>query len=183
MYKKDNRFGPGILKYPDNSEDIGFWNGDKLVRILSAVNVVFKFEDVEPIDKKVELKSWYSRDSLLHDTLNPQNIFNKRHKNSKENNFIKDDPYVDKVLRTKTIFYDEFIKSFEKFLKLETNDDYKIDFKYKQDRKIDVLNITPSLLEIFKHFNRFSDFEENLSKSLRDFSLTGFKKCNILICD
>jgi hypothetical protein len=90
LYKKDNRYGPGILKYPDNSEDIGFWNGDKLVRLLVSIqNVDFKFDDFEPINKNIELKSWYSRDLLLHDTLNPPNIFVNKHINAKENNFIK----------------------------------------------------------------------------------------------
>ena len=38
--------------------------------------------------------------------------------------------------------------------------------------------MTPSLLEIFKHFNSFSHFEENLSAALVGFELNGFKKSN-----
>lgn len=163
------------------SEDIGFWNGEKLARLLTSANVDFKYDDFEPIDKRIELKSWYSRDNLLYDTLNPQNIFNKRHKNAKENNFIKDDPYVDKVLQNKTIFYDEFIKSFEKYLKLNTANEEKIDEKYKKNVRVEVFNVTPSLLEIFKHFHSFSHFEENLSNALSGFNLEGFKKRNLII--
>ena len=122
------------------------------------------------------MKSWYSRDNLLHDTLNPQNIFIKKHKNTKENNFIKDDPYVDKVLKNKIIFYDEFIKSFEKHLKMNSENDERINDKYKKNTYIEVFNITPSLMEIFKHFYSFSHFEENLTNALNGFNLDPFRK-------
>lgn len=145
--------------------------------MLFSVDIEFNFDDFEPIDKTIELKSWYSRENLLYDTLNPQNIFINRHKNNKENVFIKTDSYVDKVIKHKVIFYDEFIKSFEKFLKIPKATDF-IDEKYKENSKIQVFNMTPSLLEIFKHFNSFSYFEENLSAALVGFELNGFKKSN-----
>ena len=135
LYKKDSRYGPGILRYPNDTEDVGYWNGDKLVRLLTSQRSKFNFEDLEPISTRVELCSWYDRENLLFDTLNPQNLFLNRLKSSKSNQFIKDDPYMDKVLKNKTVFYDEFIKLFNSyFVKEAAGQDLDVvsEFKKKQ---------------------------------------------------
>ena len=89
---------------------------------------------------------------------------------------------MERVLQNKTIFYDVFIRSFERFLKISNSTNDEINEKFKQNRTIQVLNITPSLLDIFKHFNSFSHFEENLSNALSGFNLKGFKNCKFNDC-
>ena len=173
LYKNDFRFGPGILKYPNNSVDVGYWNGDKLIRLLGSSNINFSFNQIENIDKRVELNSWYDRENLLYDTLNPQNIFLNRLNSSQANNFIKSDPYMDKVLEQKVVFYDQFLKAFERFLDLNAHQ-----YDYRKSQVIEVENITPNLLEIFKHFSRFRVFHKNL-KTVLNFDIRGFEKCKI----
>jgi hypothetical protein len=181
LYKNDNRFGPGQLKYPDNSVDVGYWYGDKLVRLLASSNINFSFTQIEPIDKKIHLNSWYDRENLLFDTLNPQNIFLNRLTSSKANKFIKSDPYMEKILEQKVVFYDQFLKAFEKFMEVNGGGGgggggSKYYDEYRSSEMIEVENITPSLLEIFKHFSRFKMFNKNL-KSILNFDVRGFEKC------
>ncbi len=173
LYKKDSRYGPGILKYPNETEDVGYWNGDKLVRLLVSQSCKFAFEGIEPIDKQVVLNSWYDRESLLFDTLNPQNVFLNRLKSSRSNQFIKDDPYVDRVLQNKTVFYDEFIKVFHSYMNIDVVDVGA----FKEKRTFMVDNLTPHLMEIFKHFQRFSYFYERM-QAVIDFNVDGFQNCN-----
>ena len=151
---------------------MGYWYGDRLVRLLASSNINFSFAQNEAIDKKVELNSWYDRENLLFDTLNPQNIFLNRLQSSKANKFIKSDPYVDKILEQRVIFYDQFLNAFEKFLNISSNQQAD----YRKSETIEVENITPNLLEIFKHFNRFKMFNRNL-KSMLNFDVRGFEKC------
>ena len=98
---------------------------------------------------------------------------------------ISDDPYVDKVLQNKTLFFDEFIRSFENYLKINTDDSSsssknEINEKYKQNKTFQVFNISPTLLDIFKHFYSFVHFEQNLSIALTGFNLKGFQNCKPL---
>jgi len=113
LYKKDTRFGPGSLKYPNNKEDVGFWIGDKLIRLIVSINVNFAFKDLDEIDKKFELKSWYDREILLEETLNPQNMFLNKLSKVKDNAFIRNDPYIEKLLEKNIAFYDKYLNSFQ----------------------------------------------------------------------
>lgn len=177
LYKKDNRYGPGILRYPNETEDVGYWNGDKLVRLLISQKSKFSFNDLDPIDKEITLVSWYDRENLLFDTLNPQNLFLNRLKSSRTNQFIKDDPYIEKVLKNKTIFYDEFIKLFHSFMKIERTEE--LDDEFRKKLKFKVENMTPYLLDIFKHYQRFAYFYQNM-KNVIDFNIEGFQNCKLI---
>ena len=171
MYKKDNRYGPGVLRYPNKTEDVGFWCGEKLVRLIVPFQVKLNIAEFEAVSKQVELVSWYDRESLLFDTLNPQNLFLNRVRSSKSNKFIKDDPYIEKVIQSKKIFYNEFIDLFARHL------DQKVDeMDFKTNKLISVYNLTPNLLEIFKNFKRFSPFHQKISSSL-DLDIKSFEEC------
>ncbi|XP_050298367.1 uncharacterized protein LOC126737495 isoform X2 [Anthonomus grandis grandis] len=37
LFKKQLRYGPGVLTYPNGSQDVGFWNGFKLIRLTCVV--------------------------------------------------------------------------------------------------------------------------------------------------
>ncbi len=171
MYKKDNRFGPGSLKYQNNREDVGFWAGDKLIRLIVSINVNFTFKDLDEIDKKIELKSWYDRESLLEETLNPQNMFLKKLNKVRDNAFIKNDPYIDKLLEKNITFYDQYLYSFEALIKIENEN---IDY-FKKNQVIQVENITPTLLEILKYYRRFKIYHNSLRRSM-NFDMINFEK-------
>jgi hypothetical protein len=97
---------------------------------------------------------------------------------------------VDKVLEQKIHIYNEYLKAFEKFLKVnvqtpkkpkseqkqeqEFNEQYE---SYKKNYSIKIDNITPSLMELFKYFKRFQMFHPNLKQNI-NFDIEGFEKCD-----
>ena len=166
-----------MLKYPNNNVDVGYWSGDKLIRLIVPFGVEFTFDGIEDIlDKQVELKSWFDREYLLFDTLNPQNLFLNRIFSNKANNFIKTDPHVDKVLQMKKAFNEEFIRAFERFSRLNSSPDEFIQM-YKKSRSVVVENQTPSLLEMFKHYHRYAVFKQNMQQIL-NLNFNGIESSN-----
>lgn len=158
------------MKYPDNSQDVGFWNEDKLIRLLISVPINFSISDLEPVDKKIDLKSWFNRENLLYDTLNPPNLFSKKIFSSQSNKFIKSDPYVDKVIRSRTLFYEQYLKEFEKYLQLK---DFN-ELEYRIDKQILVPNLSENLKNIFMFQKRF-DFYDKICCNTVDFSVKDFE--------
>ena len=77
---------------------------------------------------------------------------------------------MEKILEQKVVFYDQFLKAFEKFMEANNGNEYR------QTEIIEVENITPNLLEIFKHFSRFKMFNKSLY-SILNFDVRGFEKC------
>ncbi|CAF0708033.1 unnamed protein product [Brachionus calyciflorus] len=173
LYKKDSRYGPGILKYPNNTQDVGFWNGDTLVRILTPVDINFTANDLEPVDKKIDLKSWFSRENLLYDTLNPQNLFSNKIFSTQSNKFIRNDPYIDKVIQQRTLFYEQYLKEFEKYLQLKNFNQ----LEYRKDKQVIIPNITDNLKNIFIFQKRF-DFYDKTCVNVLDFSVKDFESMN-----
>ena len=94
---------------------------------------------------------------------------------------------MEKILEQKVVFYDQFLKAFEKFMEVNGGGGggSKYFDEYRSSEMIEVENITPNLLEIFKHFSRFKMFNKNL-RSILNFDVRGFEKCTklffILLC-
>ncbi|XP_036067640.1 ankyrin repeat and MYND domain-containing protein 1 [Oryzias melastigma] len=45
LYHTDQRFGPGVLTYPDGQQDVGLWLGKQLFRFCTSVGSVFSLSD------------------------------------------------------------------------------------------------------------------------------------------
>jgi hypothetical protein len=61
LYKHDEREGPGVLPYPDKSQDVGLWHRELLVKICSSIPEAFTMSDhsefeYTPEDHKILLK-------------------------------------------------------------------------------------------------------------------------------
>ncbi|MEQ2242619.1 hypothetical protein ILYODFUR_037753, partial [Ilyodon furcidens] len=41
LYYSDQRFGPGVVTYPDGRQDVGFWLGQRLLKLCSSVEEGF----------------------------------------------------------------------------------------------------------------------------------------------
>ncbi|KAK5601397.1 hypothetical protein CRENBAI_000334 [Crenichthys baileyi] len=41
LYHSDQRFGPGVVTYPDGRQDVGFWLGQRLLKLCSSVEEGF----------------------------------------------------------------------------------------------------------------------------------------------
>ena len=87
---------------------------------------------------------------------------------------------MDKVLEQRVVFFDEFLKAFEKYLKIDEEQSAKYKNEYKKTHTIEVENITPNLLEIFKYFKKFKVFNKHLATVL-NFDISGFEKCMFIL--
>lgn len=48
FYKDDQRWGPGIFSYSENSEqDVGIWKGKSLIRVCSVIDDAFLYEHLK----------------------------------------------------------------------------------------------------------------------------------------
>lgn len=188
LYKKDGRFGPGILRYADtNEEDVGYWYGDKLIRLLTALNVNFEFADIEQPDKHVEINSWNDPDIMFINESDSQNIFLGRivatagKKSLREAS--KNDPYIDKVLKERDNLHNQFFKSLESMLsessrpRLVPSSQSKADLSMGS-KVVEVKNLTKLLKEIFKHFRKYDIFNQKVAKRL-NIDLDAFDLCKI----
>jgi hypothetical protein len=153
IYKNDEKFGPGVLTYRDDnkSEDVGYWIADKLVRLLVKFDIDFQQPATEPIDRLVTIPSWYDREFLLDETLNPQNLFTKKLYPEKSMHFLRFNPNVDKVLQDKIELVDNFLK-----ICADPDTDFSI---FRESKTIAVPNASPKFVEIFKWKERFSYFQ------------------------
>ena len=167
-----------MLKYPNNEEDVGFWSGDKLIRLLVPVEASFVYNELDQIEKTVEIKSWYDRENLLHDTLRPQNVFLNNVISSKSLSFIRNDPYMEKVLEQKKLLHEHYVNALEDVLRSKENSEEfdEMMIQFLKDRVLDVPNLTPHLIEIFKHFYSLACFNARFSRVL-NIQLTAFEKC------
>lgn len=44
LYHADQRFGPGVVTYPDGRKDVGLWLGERLLRLCTSVKEGFSLE-------------------------------------------------------------------------------------------------------------------------------------------
>ena len=106
--------------------------------------------DIDPIDRIVHVNSWYDRETLLYDILNPQNMFCDKYYNEQLNRFMREDPYIEDILLGKREMVDEFLRI------CAADCDLKI---FQMSKFIEVPNITRNLIEIFKHTEKYNSFK------------------------
>lgn len=173
LYKKDVRFGPGVLKYAETNEaDVGFWHGDRLVRLLAALDVTLELagEPPETPDKRVELSSWNDPELIFADA--ETSLFvGRQTKSIREQN--RNDPYIDKVLEERERLHVEYVRELEAFA---GNSGKSV--AYPVSRVVEIKNLTKLLKDIFKHFKKYDVFNKHLSRQL-NIDLNAFEICNI----
>lgn len=45
LYHADERFGPGVMTYPDGRQDVGLWHRERLLRLCTTLESGFSLED------------------------------------------------------------------------------------------------------------------------------------------
>lgn len=45
LYHSDQRFGPGVISYPDGCKDVGLWVGGRLLKLCAAVEEGFSLKN------------------------------------------------------------------------------------------------------------------------------------------
>ncbi len=45
LYHADERFGPGVMTYPDGRQDVGLWHRERLLRLCTTLEGGFSLED------------------------------------------------------------------------------------------------------------------------------------------
>ena len=46
LYHADQRFGPGVISYPDGREDVGLWLGESLLKLCASVEEGFSLRNL-----------------------------------------------------------------------------------------------------------------------------------------
>ena len=172
------------MKYSNCEEDVGYWHGDKLSRLLIKSEATFSYNDLDPLDKNVEIKGWYEREFLLEETLNPQNLFLNTIIMSKSIEFIRKDPYIEKTLEQKKLIHEHYLNALETLLKQQSNENFFSSQEtimsslneFVKTKNVEIENMTPVLKEMLLHFKRFSCLNDDLSKIL-NIDLNAFIKC------
>lgn len=44
LYHTDQRFGPGVVSYPDGRKDVGLWLGERLLKLCASVEEGFSLK-------------------------------------------------------------------------------------------------------------------------------------------
>ena len=45
LYRADERFGPGVMTYPDGRQDVGLWHRERLLRLCTSLEGGFTLRD------------------------------------------------------------------------------------------------------------------------------------------
>ncbi len=137
-----------------------------MIRLLCKLAINYETKDIDQIDRKIFLNSWYDRETLFDEILNPQNIFCNKDQNKELNRFIREDPYLENILFEKKKIIDEYLRICNEY-----NMDIKI---FETNKIIEVPNTTPNLIEMFKHHEKYFPFKI-LLKEKYNFDLTIFE--------
>ena len=81
LYRKDERYGPGVLSYADGTQDVGLWQGERLFRLSVATAEDFylaghlEFHYQQEEDDSVCLIEEQGNLTVLRDLLKPPSLF------------------------------------------------------------------------------------------------------------
>jgi hypothetical protein len=134
----------------DKTEDAGYWIADKLTRLLITFDIDFELPFTEPIDRLANVPSWYDREFLLDETLNPQNLFTMKLYPEITTHFLRHNPNVDKVLGNK-------IKLVNSFIRTCADPDTDLN-TFRDSKQITLPNPSTKFIDMFKWKERFSSF-------------------------
>jgi hypothetical protein len=164
--------------------DVGYWKDDYLVRLLLSTGIEFEVDNLDQINKQIEIAGWFDRETLLEHILKPQNLFLDRIFNMHANMFIKEDPYVDVLLEERKKLVSSYLRSFQKYLTtqqysdlIEPLDMIELLAIHNNRKLIKIDNLTRNLLEIYKHSNKFAYFSYDLLKAF-NFDFESILTCN-----
>lgn len=71
LYLEDEREGPGVLTYTNVKQDVGFWRGEKLIKLCSKIKGAFTIESHPEFQFKPEDSTLYIDLNETNHTLDP----------------------------------------------------------------------------------------------------------------
>lgn len=71
LYLEDEREGPGVLTYANGKQDVGFWRGEKLIKLCSKIKGAFTIESHPEFQFKPEDSTLYIDLNETNHTLDP----------------------------------------------------------------------------------------------------------------
>lgn len=80
LYKDDEREGPGIFTYEDGHQDVGFWHGECVIKLLTQIENAFTIKYHPEFEYHPQIMSIHidpTIDGMEHvkDVLQPSEMF------------------------------------------------------------------------------------------------------------
>ncbi|PVD19092.1 hypothetical protein C0Q70_21651 [Pomacea canaliculata] len=177
LYKDDEREGPGIFTYEDGHQDVGFWHGECVIKLLTQIENAFTIKYHPEFEYHPQIMSIHidpTIDGMEHvkDVLQPSEMFD--YIPEVKTNHILTKLYVEN-LDPHSLAVDHQAFDIEFFKDLN--------FSEKSRSEILLWNKTPSLvnlqIHIFKHRLGATSASFMVDKILQ-FDRSSFKECGIL---
>ncbi|XP_034989888.2 ankyrin repeat and MYND domain-containing protein 1 isoform X2 [Zootoca vivipara] len=174
LYKGDERFGPGIQTHPDDSQDIGLWHRNHIIKLCTEVPGYFTLADFPELSVYFDAETcrgYISEDTHKFWDLNEEkDPFFYRYKRlllDDDSYTLPEDLYIysidaDNLPRTKTFLKDFDCQYFKKKKRLP------------YEKLWPITNITPFLVKMQKHIYRYRHYQNDVDWDV-NFILEGYR--------
>lgn len=155
MYKEDEREGPGVMTYPDGTQDVGLWHGEKLVKICTAISEAFSMKNHTDFDYNPDEHMQYLHQEELTETEVFENRLKEPDIYTPENNITEKVSDIFNIVldpRSLAVNKEAFDSEF-----------YPINYDKNMNDKVTVWNRTPSMITMQKHFEKHKYAVKTLS--------------------
>ena len=82
LYRQDEREGPGVVTYPNGSQDVGLWHRQQLIKLCSSVPGAFSMADHPQFEyypeehvRYLKPETFTNKTSVIQNILNPAEPF------------------------------------------------------------------------------------------------------------
>ncbi|XP_053245916.1 ankyrin repeat and MYND domain-containing protein 1 isoform X4 [Podarcis raffonei] len=174
LYKGDERFGPGIETHPDDSQDIGLWHRNHIIKLCTEIPGYFTLADFPELSVYFDAET--SREYISEDThkfwdLNEEKdpffYHYKRLLLDDDSYTLPENLYIysidaDNLPHTKT-----FLKDFDCQY-------FKEKKRLAYEKLWPITNITPFLVKMQKHIYRYRHYQKDVDWDV-NFILEGYR--------
>lgn len=164
LYKDDERLGPGVMTYGDNTQDIGLWHKEKLVKICTPISGAFTIHDHKEFVFSPEEHTLYI--NMNEEDRKPGS--REKMKSTDIFDYLPENQLTDKV----TDMYNETLDPGS--LAINRSEFNREFFKEQDgeksdgDEKVVAINRTPGMIEIQKHVHRHRNREKSMSFDVQE---------------
>ena len=176
LYKDDEREGPGVMSYPDGTQDVGLWHREQLIRLCTSIPGAFTMKNHTEFDYNPEENAIYiepdfvqNRTDVIDDIINPPEDF--RYSPDSQIQAETESIFSDTLdTRSQAADVQSFDQAFFSELKTppENTSKTKKKKRSKESDKIKAWNNTVSCINMQKHILKHKNGESMVSFNSSD---------------